>query len=691
MANSKKVFLLVFTILFAAAPVSWARSQPGDVSQKSTELKHGKDNVLVGRICLVEGELLRYVPEEKDWVVTVKDAPFGLEDALYSGEGGKAELLLPNSIWLRIGSNSQIQMIALKPDVTEIDLAVGVLRVIDKSSKAVVKATTPFGYVVAEPGSAFDLYVGDESVEVIAIRGNVEFIHDADGSRYEVLAGSLSILADARQATAGEGKVDSEWDDWNASRDTLWSQKLEVKGESARYLPDGIREDSAILDENGRWEEVYYEGEYRRAWRPVGVEAGWSPYTVGRWTEYYGDYCWIPGEPFGYVTHHYGNWFWVNDYWYWAPPVASVSIGAPWWGVGFSWYPGRVGWMYSGVSIGWFPLLPWEPFYAHHWWGPRSFVVNNVNVVNVNLSRYRFANQAYVVDNRNFFATNDLSRVRAEGVNRATLTSRFRGTAVPTRAALGGVAGKERFNFTNTQPSGRPSLAALGRVERNQARIGHASNVSGGAIRRQASAARLARPAGAGVSPPSSTGGISGGGVSTTGKGQAHVLNQNPRGVQSNARLTNVPAGRTAGGTVVNRGGRKQGGDAVSTRARQGRGSAVSRAGTSVNRGRVSASGGERARVQSRSAASRSTGTQLGRSGSGGYRTQSQRGAGQVRGSAGQHRGSYSARQAGMQRPQQMRAPQMQRAPQVQRTPQGQGHGGGGAQFRQGQQGGRRG
>ena len=47
-------------------------------------LAQGQNNsILVGRIAYVEGQLLRYVPEEKEWVATVKDVPFGLEEALF--------------------------------------------------------------------------------------------------------------------------------------------------------------------------------------------------------------------------------------------------------------------------------------------------------------------------------------------------------------------------------------------------------------------------------------------------------------------------------------------------------------------------------------------------------------------------------------------------------------------------------
>ena len=44
--------------------------------------------MVVGRIFHIEGDLLRYVPAEKDWVAVVRDAPFGTEDTLFSGSRG---------------------------------------------------------------------------------------------------------------------------------------------------------------------------------------------------------------------------------------------------------------------------------------------------------------------------------------------------------------------------------------------------------------------------------------------------------------------------------------------------------------------------------------------------------------------------------------------------------------------------
>ena len=41
--------------------------------------------ITVGRVYTIEGDLLRYVPAEKDWVAAVRDAPFSTGDTLYTG------------------------------------------------------------------------------------------------------------------------------------------------------------------------------------------------------------------------------------------------------------------------------------------------------------------------------------------------------------------------------------------------------------------------------------------------------------------------------------------------------------------------------------------------------------------------------------------------------------------------------
>ena len=113
----------LFLTAVAMVPLSSAADEPA---------------MVVGRIFHIEGDLLRYVPAEEDWVAVVRDAPFGTEDTLFSGSRGMAELIVPNGTWIRIGNSTQIQFIALDTDLSETDVAAGVARFYNKGSRTVI-------------------------------------------------------------------------------------------------------------------------------------------------------------------------------------------------------------------------------------------------------------------------------------------------------------------------------------------------------------------------------------------------------------------------------------------------------------------------------------------------------------------------------------------------------------------------
>ncbi|MBN2439641.1 MAG: FecR domain-containing protein [Deltaproteobacteria bacterium] len=427
--------------------------------------------MVVGRVFYIKGDLLRYVPEENDWVAVVRDAPFGTEDTLFSGSRGMAELIIPNGTWIRIGNSTQIQVIAFDPDLSEMDVASGVARFYNKSSNTVVKVRSPFGYVIAYPDTVFDFYVGENSVEVVAIRGTVDFVHAETDTRYDVPAGSPSILADQRQISSGEGIADPDWNRWNALRENFWATKARVRGRSAEYLPPSLQDEAYALEENGRWESVPYEGTSRWFWRPR-VAAGWSPFTVGRWTDWYGDQTWIPAEPFGYVTHHYGNWVYMRNYWYWAPPVLSVRVGFPLLVVGFYWYPGRVSWIHTGTYVGWVPLAPRETYYSYHnWGGPHAVVVSNVNInrINVNVRNYAYVNRAIVVKQNNFYGVNNYTKVRVTNINPTAIINSYRAAPVVNNTVINNYTTiKQRYNYTTVKFNEKPHNTVINRIQQNK-------------------------------------------------------------------------------------------------------------------------------------------------------------------------------------------------------------------------------
>ena len=232
-----------------------------------------------------------------------------------------------------------------------------------------------------------------------------------------------------------------------------------MRGRSVEYLPPSLRDESYALEENGRWESVPYEGTSRWFWRPK-VAAGWSPFTVGRWTDWYGDQTWIPAEPFGYVTHHYGNWVYVGNYWYWAPPVVSVRVGLPLLDVGFYWYPGRVSWIHTGTYVGWVPLAPRETYYSYrHWGGPHGVVVNNVNItqININVRNYAYVNRAIVVNQNNFYGVNNYTNVRVTNINRTTIINNYRAAPVVNNTVINNfTTNRQRYNYTNVTVNEKP-------------------------------------------------------------------------------------------------------------------------------------------------------------------------------------------------------------------------------------------
>ncbi len=456
-------FWLLSIPLFVAASVFPIQAEEPPPATENEE------PVMVGRITHVEGKLLRYLPEKEQWIATGKDTPFGLNDTLHSEEDGRAEIIMPNNTWVRIDTSTRIQLLALKPDITEIDLSAGLARFINKSSDCEIKVVTPFGYVMAKPDTSFDVFVGDTSVEITSIRGTVDFFHSGTESRFEVTAQSTSLLADKQQVVASSAPADAVWDKWNSERESFWSKRIQVKGASAQYLPSGLQYDAYALEKYGRWEKVRYEGSYRHFWRPSHVSAGWTPYTAGSWMVWGGDHCWVPAEPFGYVTHHYGSWVSIGSAWYWAPPVVSVGvhIGAPVVNVGYHWHPGRVAWLHSEARFGWVVLGPGETCYTHRYWGPGSIVAAGVNFggPGISINSYKYHNHAVIIDHRHLYSVANYRTVirRSESID---IVNRFHATPVISDAYIGRYyASRKGHAFRHT--NARFHHASIDRIRSN--------------------------------------------------------------------------------------------------------------------------------------------------------------------------------------------------------------------------------
>lgn len=396
------------------------------------------DATLVGRISHLQGQLSRYNPDTDDWEAAARDEPFGFDDLLYADADVKAEFLMPNNTWIRIGGDTRLQLVGLEPDSTELDIAFGRARLYNKSTKAKIIITTPFGHITAPPGSTVDLNINENHVEIRAIKKKAYFIHNSSPARHEIRSNSSAMLADLNAVTAAPGKIEYAWKKWNQQMDAQWAAHLREKDASAAHLPAQLHAEAYPLDQHGVWERVYYDGAHYRFWRPIRVRADWAPFTVGVWSVWHGDHVWIPHEPFGYVTHHYGNWIFTAGFWYWAPPVTRIMIHShvPRLKIGFGWYPGRVAWIHHGAHLGWIPLAPREPYYSHRHWGRRSIVITKGTHYRHRAHRYRHHKHAVVIHRSHLYRSGNYKRTRIRSIHHNTIRDNYRTTPVLNAAVI---------------------------------------------------------------------------------------------------------------------------------------------------------------------------------------------------------------------------------------------------------------
>ena len=97
------------------------------------------------------------------------------------------------------------------------------------------------------------------------------------------------------------------------------------------------------LEGEGDWVLVEPQG---WVFRPRVNSVAWRPYQDGHWEPSYAfGWVWESHDPFGWITDHYGFWFY-DDFqgWLWKP------YGA--------WAPSWVAWVQVGNYVGWAPLPP---------------------------------------------------------------------------------------------------------------------------------------------------------------------------------------------------------------------------------------------------------------------------------------------------------------------------------------------
>jgi hypothetical protein len=386
-----KRMLLSISTLLALAAFSIAQPAPPENPDNPPDAPDGQYETgrAVARISILNGDVSVRRGDSGAVISAVLNAPVLAGDAILTTSSSRGEVQLDYANMLRFSPGSEVRFAGLDVKNFQIQVASGTvtLRVL-RPSQAQVELDTPSVAVRALRQGVYRITVREDGTSEITVRSGEAEIGSLRGTERLAPGRTMNArgpAADPEFQVTAAIPYDS-WDRWNEDRDHY----LESSRSYDHVSPDIYGAED--LDQNGRWVN---DPTYGQVWAPT-VNPGWAPYQNGRWVweDYYG-WTWVSYDPWGWAPYHYGRWFFGPAGWCWYPgPIYGRHFWAPA-------YVGFFGWGGAGLSVGfgfgnvgWVPLAPFEVF--HPWWGRgfyggfrsgffgnRTTIVNNVNIVNV--------------------------------------------------------------------------------------------------------------------------------------------------------------------------------------------------------------------------------------------------------------------------------------------------------------------
>jgi hypothetical protein len=123
-------------------------------------------------------------------------------------------------------------------------------------------------------------------------------------------------------------------------------------------------QDFSLLANFGDWRP---HPRFGQVWIPA-VTPGWRPFMYGEWINADEGWTWDSYEPYGWLTDHYGNWYYDPQMgWVWVP--------------GYTYSAAPVDFITYDNYIGWAPLPP-PGFPAPDFFAPGASIVFNVVKIN---------------------------------------------------------------------------------------------------------------------------------------------------------------------------------------------------------------------------------------------------------------------------------------------------------------------
>jgi len=365
----RKAGLIILSCLLITPVTLFAASEPPAT----------QDQVIGdARLSLIQGDVVLQTEETgSEWGAAVINTPLLPGTKLWAPETGRSEIQFFGGSYLRMDSNTELNIADLRMDdsghVIQVEVPKGRVYIHYVGSQvpnSVFQIDTPITSIVSDEPSRFDVTVNENGhTEVTVFNGSID-VQSQNGST-RVNEGMMLEIDSNQTAETSPMRSEDAWLRWNFSRDSA----LANTGPSKNYLPSSLGAYGNDFDTYGHWVN---NPAYGHVWTPSNIPADWAPYRIGRWCWIGGDYVWVSYEPWGWVPYHYGRWAFVNDFgWCWVPPMRTARV---------SWCPGYVAWIQTPTFISWVPLAPGEIYYGHRYYGPHSVNIKNVNINHIRIT-----------------------------------------------------------------------------------------------------------------------------------------------------------------------------------------------------------------------------------------------------------------------------------------------------------------
>jgi len=311
-----------------------------------------------GRIRDVEATVSLQREAEPGVEEAFPNSPFLPGDRVWTDAHGRAEFQFPDGAVLRLDSRGKLDYVAheeARGEKVVLKLWSGGLYLRTRGEHAsAVEIETPSGLVEALDRGTYRIDVDAGETRLSVYEG--EAVLDGGGRQVELQAGERSYVRGGEEPEPSQSFDRREQDDFAAWDRGRQGRENFVDG-GRRYLPEELDAYSGELESNGAWR---YETSVGYVWQPY-VEAGWRPYTRGRWSWTSYGWTWVPYERWGWAPFHYGRWGQSASFgWYWIP--------------GRSWGPAWVSWASGGDYVGWCPL-GYRDRPVHGWGGTSGVAV----------------------------------------------------------------------------------------------------------------------------------------------------------------------------------------------------------------------------------------------------------------------------------------------------------------------------